>query len=368
MRDAAVRIAEQLPTEPAPDDLPAGAGGGPRAAALAGRRPLHLPRLPRVSAARRRLARRRRRHRPRHPAFRPAPRGRREPPGQPVLRAAARRRPAKAREHRLLVLTKANSRATVHRPSYLDYVGVRSSTSRATSSGSAASSASFSSAAYTESVRRVPVVRRKDGGGAGAGRLLAQQPRRAGSAADPGDVPARRDVPDAGRGAGADRHLRALPPGAAPSPALPAAGRVRALLLGPRLPPPRPLHHRCPAADHRDPQGGARRHQRRLHGLEHRVDPVPAALRGPCAAGHRAAAPVRRGQGAHRGPSRRGRPFLGRRVRRGADRRGRRGALARADALLRERLPRGLQGRPRPRPRSPTSVTWSGSTRTGRLR
>ncbi|MEE1797591.1 NAD-glutamate dehydrogenase, partial [Streptomyces sp. JV176] len=32
---------------------------------------------------------------------------------------------AKAREHKLLVLTKANSRATVHRPSYLDYVGVK---------------------------------------------------------------------------------------------------------------------------------------------------------------------------------------------------------------------------------------------------
>ncbi|CAM5518646.1 hypothetical protein SALBM217S_02158 [Streptomyces griseoloalbus] len=32
---------------------------------------------------------------------------------------------AKAREHKLLILTKANSRATVHRPSYLDYIGVK---------------------------------------------------------------------------------------------------------------------------------------------------------------------------------------------------------------------------------------------------
>ena len=31
---------------------------------------------------------------------------------------------AKARERRVLVLTKANSRATVHRPAYLDYVVV----------------------------------------------------------------------------------------------------------------------------------------------------------------------------------------------------------------------------------------------------
>ena len=32
---------------------------------------------------------------------------------------------AKAREKTLLVLTKANSKATVHRPVYLDYVGVK---------------------------------------------------------------------------------------------------------------------------------------------------------------------------------------------------------------------------------------------------
>src|SRR5262249_9666982 len=32
---------------------------------------------------------------------------------------------AKAREPQLLVLTKANSRSTVHRPAYLDYIGVK---------------------------------------------------------------------------------------------------------------------------------------------------------------------------------------------------------------------------------------------------
>src|SRR5205823_1360909 len=32
---------------------------------------------------------------------------------------------AKARERTLLVLTKANSRSTVHRPTYLDYVGIK---------------------------------------------------------------------------------------------------------------------------------------------------------------------------------------------------------------------------------------------------
>ncbi|WHM38468.1 NAD-glutamate dehydrogenase [Streptomyces sp. BPTC-684] len=68
---------------------------------------------------------------------------------------------AKAREHKLLVLTKANSRATVHRPSYLDYVGVKKFDDNGNVIGERRFLGLFSSAAYTESVRRVPVVRRK---------------------------------------------------------------------------------------------------------------------------------------------------------------------------------------------------------------
>ncbi|MEV8038763.1 NAD-glutamate dehydrogenase [Streptomyces sp. NPDC086182] len=68
---------------------------------------------------------------------------------------------AKAREHKLLILTKANSRATVHRPSYLDYVGVKKFDENGDVVGERRFLGLFSSAAYTESVRRVPVVRRK---------------------------------------------------------------------------------------------------------------------------------------------------------------------------------------------------------------
>ncbi|MGP3735487.1 NAD-glutamate dehydrogenase [Streptomyces sp. GDS52] len=86
------------------------------------------------------------------------------PEGHPVspsferLPADAR---AKAREHKLLVLTKANSRATVHRPSYLDYVGVKKFDAEGNVVGERRFLGLFSSAAYTESVRRVPVIRRK---------------------------------------------------------------------------------------------------------------------------------------------------------------------------------------------------------------
>lgn len=68
---------------------------------------------------------------------------------------------AKAREHKLLVLTKANSRSTVHRPSYLDYVGVKKFDEKGAVVGERRFLGLFSSAAYTESVVRVPVVRRK---------------------------------------------------------------------------------------------------------------------------------------------------------------------------------------------------------------
>ncbi|CAM5336539.1 hypothetical protein SRIMM317S_01671 [Streptomyces rimosus subsp. rimosus] len=252
---------------------------------------------------------------------------------------------AKAREHRLLILTKANSRSTVHRPSYLDYVGVKKFDADGNVIGERRFLGLFSSAAYTESVRRVPVMPPQGRRGPGRGGLHREQPRRPRPAADPGDVPARRAVPDARRPAAVHRHQRPVPPGAPPAAAVPAPGRVRALLLGAGLPAARPLHHRRTAAADRHPQGGTGRHQRRLHRLEHRVDPLPAALRRPRPARRDAAGPHRRGRRAHRGASGRGGPVLGRRLRGGADRRGRRGARRRAAAPLQPRLPRGLQGR-----------------------
>ncbi|MFD7644247.1 NAD-glutamate dehydrogenase [Kitasatospora sp. NPDC059795] len=67
----------------------------------------------------------------------------------------------KAHEKKLLVLTKANSRATVHRPAYLDYVGVKKFNAAGEPIGERRFLGLFSSAAYTESVTRIPVVRRK---------------------------------------------------------------------------------------------------------------------------------------------------------------------------------------------------------------
>jgi glutamate dehydrogenase len=68
---------------------------------------------------------------------------------------------AKAREKKLLVLAKANSRATVHRPAYLDYVGVKTFDADGEVTGERRFLGLFSSAAYTESVTRIPVLREK---------------------------------------------------------------------------------------------------------------------------------------------------------------------------------------------------------------
>ncbi len=68
---------------------------------------------------------------------------------------------AKAREKTLLVLAKANSRATVHRPAYLDYVGVKTFGDDGEVTGERRFLGLFSSAAYTESLLRIPLIKEK---------------------------------------------------------------------------------------------------------------------------------------------------------------------------------------------------------------
>ncbi|RJU02935.1 NAD-glutamate dehydrogenase [Arthrobacter frigidicola] len=68
---------------------------------------------------------------------------------------------AKAREKRALVITKANSRSTVHRAAYLDYIGVKSFDAQGNVNGERRFIGLFATSAYTGSVRNVPIVRDK---------------------------------------------------------------------------------------------------------------------------------------------------------------------------------------------------------------
>jgi glutamate dehydrogenase len=66
-----------------------------------------------------------------------------------------------AREKNLLNLTKANSRATVHRPSYLDYVGLKRFDSTGEVSGERRFLGLYTHTTYSVSPWEIPVLRRK---------------------------------------------------------------------------------------------------------------------------------------------------------------------------------------------------------------
>jgi glutamate dehydrogenase len=68
---------------------------------------------------------------------------------------------ARAREPRLLVLTKANSRSTVHRPAYLDYVGVKKFGAGGEVVGERRFLGLFTHTAYSESIEHIPVLGHK---------------------------------------------------------------------------------------------------------------------------------------------------------------------------------------------------------------
>ncbi len=67
----------------------------------------------------------------------------------------------KALEPRLLIVTKANRRSTVHRPVYLDYVGIKVFDRTGRVVGEHRFIGLLSSLAYTQSVETIPVVSRK---------------------------------------------------------------------------------------------------------------------------------------------------------------------------------------------------------------
>ena len=68
---------------------------------------------------------------------------------------------ARARDPHLLILTKANSRSTVHRPSYLDYIAVKRMDAAGEVVGEYRFLGLYTHDAYTESITRIPVLRRK---------------------------------------------------------------------------------------------------------------------------------------------------------------------------------------------------------------
>ncbi|HET8684604.1 MAG TPA: NAD-glutamate dehydrogenase, partial [Micromonosporaceae bacterium] len=86
---------------------------------------------------------------------------RQDQPAPRVLSSLSPEAFQKAMEKRLLIITKANSRSTVHRSAYLDYVGFKMFDQDGNVVGERRFLGLFSSAAYRTSVTQLPVVRRK---------------------------------------------------------------------------------------------------------------------------------------------------------------------------------------------------------------
>ncbi|MGA2924663.1 MAG: NAD-glutamate dehydrogenase [Solirubrobacteraceae bacterium] len=84
-------------------------------------------------------------------------------PAQPHKRLTARRRELALEPH-VLVLTKANSRATVHRPAYLDYIGVKKFDPDGHVVGEHRFLGLYTHAAYRVSPREIPQLRGKING------------------------------------------------------------------------------------------------------------------------------------------------------------------------------------------------------------
>src|SRR5215467_9228145 len=86
---------------------------------------------------------------------------RQDQPGPRLLSSLTPEAYAAVKEKRLLVITKANSRSTVHRNAYLDYIGFKTFDADGNVVGEKRFLGLLASAAYLHSVRELPVVRRK---------------------------------------------------------------------------------------------------------------------------------------------------------------------------------------------------------------
>jgi glutamate dehydrogenase len=87
----------------------------------------------------------------------------RPPPKQagPSAALSGREIQRQARSRELLIITKANTRSTVHRNSYLDYIGVKQYDAEGRVSGECRFLGLWTSAAYSRSPREIPLLRDK---------------------------------------------------------------------------------------------------------------------------------------------------------------------------------------------------------------
>ena len=249
---------------------------------------------------------------------------------------------ARARDPQRLILTKANSLSTVHRPSYLDYIGVKRLDDAGEVAGEYRFLGLYTHVAYSESITRIPVLRRKLAGVLTPLGLTADSHDGKDLAEFLENLPAGGAVPDPGARAHPDRGWRAAAARPHADPAVPAQGHLRPVHVLPGLPAEGPVHHQGPAARAGDPAQGAERGVGRVQRDGRRGIRGPAAHRGPGRARQHAA----RGERGRAGEEARRRgPVVGRRPGRGGGQVARPAAGPRAAGHVRRLHPGHLQDR-----------------------
>ena len=240
-----------------------------------------------------------------------------------------------------LVLAKANSRSTVYRANYLDYVSVKKHGADGTVTGEFRFLGLYTHAAHTAPIVGIPVLRRKLAQVLATAGLSAGQPRREGPRRDTRGLPARGAVRDLGGRAHPDRPRRAAAERAQADQAVPAPGPVRAVHVLPGVPAEGPVHHEGQAARAGHLETGAARGLGGLQRHGRRLGPGPAVRGGPGGAGTAGAAG---GRGRARAQAGRGGQVLGRGPRRRGDPRARRGTGQDAARPVRRGHSRDVQG------------------------
>ena len=138
----------------------------------------------------------------------------------------------------ILMVTKANLLSTVHRPVHLDAIGVK----KLDAKGRGRRPTPVRRALYVKRLppqpARDPASQAQDLEGLRPRRLPAGEPRRQGPAQHPGDLPARRTVPDVGRSPLPDQPRHPQPAGTPRRGPVHPPRRFRALPVVPRLPSP----------------------------------------------------------------------------------------------------------------------------------
>ena len=180
---------------------------------------------------------------------RPGPAARQGPPGAaaPADRPGRADLPQPGATLDALILTKTNARSTVHRPGYMDYIGVLAfDAKRPRRSREQRFLGLYTSSAYNRRPWDIPLVRQRHESVMQQSGPGPEQPQRQGAAPHPGNAAARRAVPVQRRRAvphrmgilGLQERVR--------TPPVPAPRPLRPLLLRAGLHPARPLQHRDP--------------------------------------------------------------------------------------------------------------------------